>query len=91
MCKSFFYCTKFWKRSEQFVNRYWKKQLSKKRTNPSRGSNSNFFPIKDSFKKQICKGPLFVNCQEQLTYPVYGEYLAQTFGSSFLSKINFPF
>ncbi len=39
----------------------------------------------------MCRGPLFVNCQEQFTYPVYGEYLAQTFSFSSLSKINLPF
>ncbi len=70
---------------------------SKRKTNSFGKSISKLFSIKESFKKKrcvierICRGPLFVNCQKQLTYLVYGKYLAQTFGSLSLSKIRFPF
>jgi hypothetical protein len=72
------------------------KQPSKKRINPSGRLISKFFSIKHTFKKEdvsqrIFRGPWFVNCQEQFTYPVCGEYVTQTFNSSSLSKIKLPF
>jgi hypothetical protein len=48
-------------------------------------------------KKRIChpkktfRGPWSINCQEQFTYPICEEYVAQMFNFSFLSKIKFPF
>jgi len=37
--------------------------------------------------KRIVRGPWFVNCQKQFTYPVCGKYVAQTFDSSSLSNL----
>jgi hypothetical protein len=36
------------------------------------------------------KGHWFVSCQKQPTYLICGEYLAQMFGSTYLSKIKLP-
>jgi hypothetical protein len=41
--------------------------------------------------ERIIKRPWFINCQEQFTYPICGEYVAQTFNFSSLSKIKCPF
>jgi hypothetical protein len=46
-------------------------------------------------RKRMChkcflKDIWFVSCQKQLTYLICGKYLAQMFGSTYLSKIKLP-
>ncbi len=50
-----------------------------------------YFQKKRCVTKKTFRGPWPINCQKQFTNLVYGEYVAQTFNFSSLSKIKLPF
>jgi hypothetical protein len=73
-----------------------KNSLQRKEQIHLEGQSLNFFcqrylQKKKSVTERIFRGPWFVNCQEQFTYPICGKYVAQMFNSPSLSKIKLPF
>ncbi len=73
------------------------RQLAKKRAIMFSGSNSKFFPLKNSFKKEdVSSKKIFrrlgsFDYQEQFTNLVCGEHVVEKFNFVFVSKIKFPF
>jgi hypothetical protein len=92
----FFSTEMFEKEVNNLLKNTEERQPSKKRTNSFGRSISNFFltskiPLKKGCHRIIFRGPWSINCQEQFTYQVCGNYVVQTFDSPSFSKIKLPF
>ncbi len=90
----FFITKKFEEEMNNLLKSTKEKQPSKKRVNPFGRSISKklfcqrFFQKKGCATKRFFKGHWFVSCQKQPTHLICGEYLAQMFGYTSLSKIE---